>query len=102
MWWCRDRGVQPGRQDPGLGDRPRHDQVVGRGNRKGTGYPPVNTHFVLSLAFSPDGRPWPGRARRRRQLWDLTAGKERATLSGMIAVSFRGVQPRRQDPGLGE
>ena len=33
------RGVQPGRQDAGLGEPGQHDQVVGRGDGQGAGHP---------------------------------------------------------------
>ena len=59
---------------------------------------------VTSVAFSPDGKTLAsGSADKTIKLWDVATGKEQATLKGHTGdVSFRGVQPGRQDAGLGE
>ena len=53
------------------------------------------------MAFSPDGKTLAsGSWDRTIKLWDVATGKEQATLKGTRMV-FRGIQPGRQDAGLG-
>ena len=63
-----------------------------------------HTDGVLSVAFSPDGKTLAsGSEDKTIKLWDVATGKEQATLKGHTdAVMLRGVQPGRQDAGLGE
>jgi hypothetical protein len=42
------RGVQSGRQDPGLGERGQDDHAVGRGDVQGAGHPRSHGHCVGS------------------------------------------------------
>ena len=99
------RGLQPGRQDPGLGQHGPDDQAVGRGQRQGT--PPPSRVIATSChvrGLQP-GRQDAGLGERRPgtvRLWDVASGKNMATLDGHTDLGlFRGVQPGRQDPGLG-
>ena len=52
------RGLQPGRQDAGLGELGPDGQAVGRGRRgKELRHPQgAHWHVSLSVAFSPDGK----------------------------------------------
>ena len=84
------RGVQPGRQDAGLGERGQDDQAVGRGDGQGTGHP-QGTHETrcVSVAFSPDGKTLAsGSEDQTIKLWDVATGKEKATLQGHTANVF--------------
>ena len=61
------RGVQPGRQDAGLGERGQDDQAVGRGDGQGTGHP-QGTHGPRCGPWRTvrTARRWPRGARTRR------------------------------------
>ena len=78
------RGVQPGRQDAGLGERGQDDQAVGRGDGQGTGHP-QGTHGqgVRPWRSARTARRWPrGAMDKTIKLWDVATGKEQATLKG--------------------
>ena len=86
-------GIQPRRQDAGLGERGRHDQAVGRGDGQGTGHPGGHDGEVSSVAFSPDGKTLvSGSKDKTIRLWDVATGKEQPTLKG------RRPPPRRRPP----
>ena len=97
------RGVQPGRQDAGL--RESMDKTVKLWD--------VATGKELATLKGHDGcvAPWRSARTARRwpraawdktiKLWDVATGKELATLQGHEARVIRGVQPGRQDAGLG-
>ena len=63
-----------------------------------------HTEWVKSVAFSPDGKTLAsGSGDSTIKLWDVATGKEQATLKGHHGPGvLRGVQPGRQDAGLGE
>ena len=79
---CVLRGVQPGRQDAGLGERGQDDQAVGRGDRQGAGHP-QGAHRTRcdSVAFSPDGKTLASGSFDGAAV-DDTTGAERAALKG--------------------
>ena len=81
---CDLRGVQPGRQDAGLGERGQDDQAVGRGDRQGAGHPQgAHEARVHPWRSARTARRWPRGARTRRSscgTW--RRGKEQATLKG--------------------
>jgi len=82
MWWCRDRGVQPGRQDPGSGPTTARSSC-GTWQQERNRLPPSKYPFCAVAGVQPGRQDlaWAGKEKTVK-LWDLTAGKERATLSG--------------------
>ena len=78
------RGLQSGREDPGLGEQGQDDQAVGR-ERPARNWPPSTGHKdeVYSVAFSPDGKTLAsGSLDKTIKLWEVATGKERATFEG--------------------
>ena len=101
------RGVQPGRQDAGLGECGQDDQAVGRADGQGAGHPQGAHEFIGSCGpwrSARTARRWPRGAMTRRS----SSGTRRRARSGPPSrgtrspVYVRGVQPGRQDAGLGE
>ena len=76
------RGVQPGRQDAGLGERGPDDQAVGRGDGQGASHP--RAHGRCQLRGVQPGRQDAGLGERGKtiKLWDVATGRRRATLKG--------------------
>ena len=76
---------------------------MGRGDGKAQATLMGHMGVVSSVAFSPDGKTLAsGSSDKTIKLWDVATGKEQATLQGHTEECLRGVQPGRQDAGLGE
>ena len=99
------RGVQPGRQDAGLGERGQDDQAVGRGDGQGAGHPQGAHETWCVLRGVQPGRQDAGlgeRMTRRSSCGTWRRARSRPPSRGTRRGVLRGVQPGRQDAGLGE
>ena len=97
------RGVQPGRQDAGLGELGRDGQAVGRGDRQGAGTLQGTATGSTPWRSAQMARPWPRRAMTRPSssgTWP--PARSGPPSRGIPRRPVRGLQPGRQDPGLGE